>query len=640
MSVSVFSGLSKSTSVSRTASISELDGVSDNSGDSALSPFNILIVGQSNGSKLTSDYSGAGETALKAALSSYYSTVTVVNAAVPSSAVDERANEGFGYWWDVTGAGSAGALATDAVADVTAASIAAADLHAIVYVNGETDSVNISDSTITEANFKASFLALINYFKTQYPNAKHFIVPMGIDTTSSTNDVGGTAVRRASLELVASESGLYEVPSHIAATHSDDIHLDSAGYTTLGTLIGNRIAGVEGKRSTTGTLGPITSAVTADATNNIFTCDITHDGGTDFFATAISDLDNAAMFAAEVNGTTIYEASTVSRVDTNTYQFRLGSHSILETNTYKVLYPWGHGHGATIAQVVVDNNGLPLRPKYGLSASVTGTAPSTLESIFPGKVVYEIDINTSGCFDGVQTLSNLSASIAADGVAKADYNFTLGASTAVTTDDPTITNAGTTTGQISFDGGDFLNCAVSSSGGSVIKNLHKTGATGFVVLNYPVYVPSLSAAARLAGTSRASTQHGFLLNLETNGSVTFNHHNGTTAATTTILPAGSIVAGNTYFISIKIDRNTKAFAVGLNSRAFTTNTGTLTYNTTTTDSPANYRIGASNNTSALFLNGTLTYHGSALYHASVDFTDTDLNAIINYANNKRSVTYA
>jgi hypothetical protein len=357
--MSIASGIVNGT----TASL--VSGITSGSGGVA----NMLIIGQSNASKLTSDFSGAGEVAIKAAFSSLGRTLNVVNSGVPGSAVHRLANETFGFWWDDLTSAPSTPL-TNAIAAVTAASIPATSLDVIFYVNGETDSVNISDATITEAQFKSSFKAMIDYLKGIYPNAKHVIVPLGADTTSNTNYDGGWRVRRAQWELWNQEANVFEAPGFMDLTASDDTHLDSAGYTTMGTRIGRRAAAVLGLRSTVGTLGPIPVSAIADVSENQVRVTITHDGGNDFMATAVADADNFILASAFVNATTMRFGSYFVKTNATEYRYRLASHTIIITDTIVCHWPYGAGHGITRTEFPLDNNGLPLRPNYNITATV------------------------------------------------------------------------------------------------------------------------------------------------------------------------------------------------------------------------------------------------------------------------------
>lgn len=339
------------------------DTVNSAVGDNTL---NALFVGQSNADKLFTAYSGAGDTAFKNEAGGYYDTVNTINGATSGTAAKQEADGGSGYWWlDVGGKGNAYTTMESAV---TASGIASSAINAIFWVQGERDASVLdaidlqTSASYTEAEFKAATLAVLTQMKSDFPNAKIILVPLGADTNGNEH-VGWTYARRAHYELWNENSWICEGPAHYDLSLFDDLHHDQTGYETMGERLARRIAALHGKRTSVGTLGAeIISVSFAGGTNDMLV-NIQHDAGTD-----ITGTDKRGWNC--IDDGTQTGVTSVARSDATTIDVQQGS-VLVAGSVIQLLWPFGTMKSTVPSGVITDNatNAMPIRPYYSGTAA-------------------------------------------------------------------------------------------------------------------------------------------------------------------------------------------------------------------------------------------------------------------------------
>jgi hypothetical protein len=203
-----------------------------------------------------------------------------------------------------------------------------------------------------------AFNLVLNDLKNRLPNLQKIIVH-GWNRHTGVTDAGWQLARDTKMlelthdPLIIRGPELYDLNS----IDAQKIHPSSAGYSTLGTRLSNRILGVLGKMSAVGTVGPQVTSVTYSGTT--VTAQITHDGGTSLTGTEF------ANFRIEDDGV----AATITGVVVNANNLVFTVSSTIAPGSVVKFWPvWGKGSW-TEANIIRDNNGLPIITTAPLIAS-------------------------------------------------------------------------------------------------------------------------------------------------------------------------------------------------------------------------------------------------------------------------------
>lgn len=98
---------------------------------------------------------------------------------------------------------------------------------------------------------------------------------------------------------------------------------------------------------------------------------------------------------------------------------------------------------------------------------------AALNTLFPSNAVCDLDATIAASYASGQKWLNLIAS-PADGAAQSAYDYTIGANTTPTTDDPTFNGtAGSSTAYFSFDAGDYFNMTGATSTTPLLDTMHQ-----------------------------------------------------------------------------------------------------------------------------------------------------------------------
>ena len=325
-----------------------------------------LFAGQSNANKLFGDYSGAGRNKYAETVGPNYSRITNINGATDGAAAHKDADTGPGYYWD-TDTDAKGPAYTTLDTAVSNSGVNSSDVDLIFWLQGEKDADKIDDATITKAEFKSATESIFDQLAADYPNAQIVLVPLGFDTNDTTND-GWFEARQAHYEITTNGTSagttVYEGPALFNLTHSDDLHYDQAGYEGIGLRLARRGLYLDGKISNTG-LGPRITASSFAGGGTTETVTIAHShgsnlSGTDRVGWPIFD-DGTRL---SISSVAVASATTL----TTTHGSTIVSGSVVERN-----WPWGCGDNATIANVIEDNQSIPMaiQPIFGLNSTET-----------------------------------------------------------------------------------------------------------------------------------------------------------------------------------------------------------------------------------------------------------------------------
>jgi hypothetical protein len=323
--------------------------------------LNVLWVGQSNASRMFTQFSGAGNTAFIDALDAYYPTVNTINGAGSGIAIHKDADTGAGYFWDYD-AGTPGPALLDALDAVDNAGIARKNIDVVVIVHGEKDSEALHSSTISEAECKSALLSYISYLRTELHNPLILLTPIGANKTSS-QFTGYGIMRRIIWQIWQEQSHIHETPGFWDLPYDDNLHLTQAGYEAFAGRTARRILALLNKISVTGTLGPRVSAVTFSPTADRVYVTIAHDGGTDYTLT-----ERRGKLVTR-NGTGI-APTAISK--TNSTSFEMNPSTNLQNgDVITFTWIWGTMQGYTNANVLRDNtaNNMPLRMTFDFPAT-------------------------------------------------------------------------------------------------------------------------------------------------------------------------------------------------------------------------------------------------------------------------------
>lgn len=323
--------------------------------------LNVLWVGQSNASRMFTNFSGAGDTAFKAALAPYFPVVNTINGANGGVAIHKNADTGSGYFWDYD-AGTPGPNLTSALTAVDNAGIKRRDVDVVVIVHGEKDSEALHSGAITSAECKSAFLSYISYLRAQLANPLILMVPIGGNKTSS-EFTGYGLMRKIIWEIWNTYPHINETPGFWDLPYDDNLHPNQAGYEAFAGRTARRILALLNKIPVAGTLGPRVSGVTFSPTADRVYVTITHDGGTDYTLT-----ERRGKLVTR-NGTGI-APTAISK--TNSTSFELNPNTNLQSgDTITFSWIWGTLQGYTNANVLRDNtaNTMPLRLTFDYPAT-------------------------------------------------------------------------------------------------------------------------------------------------------------------------------------------------------------------------------------------------------------------------------
>lgn len=269
-------------------------------------------------------------------------------------------------------------------------------------------------------------------------------------------------------------------------------------------------------------------------------------------------------------------------------------------------------------------------PFFLFDDDVSGSFPNgTLTGVLPTPL-FQLDANLLASYPGSgQTLANVIAA-PADASAQTAYDFWLGDTSAVTTDDPTfVPGVYPTSSKFTVDGGD--RCRIKAMT-SLLNTIHRsdTGVPFWFSMAY--MTPNVTTTQLLFGDSNGSTAAGF--RVEINGSnIRFVRADGTVNATT--IPFGGLVANTPYLFFVNYDPITGNYSMALNSRTLGT-TGTNAFSNLT-DATGNIAFGGASGGSAR------PVAGSELYGCSMGLgtlSNANVSAAVDYYNALHGRTYA
>jgi hypothetical protein len=343
--------------------------------------LNILVLGQSVADYMFNDVNLTDPTigidTLKETLFEYYGKLTVIDGAKAGISINADNAGAAGSYLN-----SSDAKSTDYTAqittNVTAAGLVNSEIDFIPIVIGNTDAAGIDAGSSTKAEVKTSYNAFLGILESDFSNAKIGISPVGADT-NSTEFTGYREYGQIESELLA-DNEAYFIPSYVNKSYRDDTHLDDDGAGDYWADVGERIAALEGKRSTGGTVGASVSSMTFDIDSNQIYVNYTLDDGN-----AISQADAASletdMFTFDVDGT-LYNASYAvleksnDRIRARTNGYTLVGNEVITLNAMNTTF-----RNATLSNILADANDLPLQKNTAIQQTVTTVAPSN--SVLP-----------------------------------------------------------------------------------------------------------------------------------------------------------------------------------------------------------------------------------------------------------------
>lgn len=215
--------------------------------------------------------------------------------------------------------------------------------------------------------------------------------------------------------------------------------------------------------------------------------------------------------------------------------------------------------------------------------------------------VADLDATCSSSYSGTGQLWSNLESTPADSAAQSAYNFDLGTSNAVTTDDPGFAGtADTADARFTVDGGDWFE--LNGSNTQFIKDMSKdpTGGTDFWVAM--VFKQTSGATTQgLWGNSNSTTTDSALYASISSAEVPiFNQRGATANVASTGLSAFS--DATYYCVIFSFSHSTNTLAYWRNSA--TGSTQSLTMNTSTAETAVQQRIGRSTGSSNVLNSGS------------------------------------
>ncbi len=176
-----------------------------------------------------------------AEMQKYVRNALAIDCAIGSACLTEEASTAGGgsYWFYDISAGSAGD-AYSSVEDV----VNKDDVTEIVICLGTNDASEVTDGTITTAQWKAAYIDFIDVLKAAFTNARILIIPQRVYTDS--HQAARQTMRTATEEIISSESNVYLAIDYDDVTLHDTVHPDAAGYQTMAVALAQRIASLRG----------------------------------------------------------------------------------------------------------------------------------------------------------------------------------------------------------------------------------------------------------------------------------------------------------------------------------------------------------------------------------------------------------
>ena len=293
-----------------------------------------------------------------------YSAVNIVNGAKDAASVSFDGAGAAGAYLNASN-GKGAIYNAELESAVTASGIAKADFGKVIVMIGNTEGEAIQDGRVTEAQVKASYLALFNILRADFPNADLISVENIRD--QSTDFTGWEAMRRAQFQVRQENAFVLEGPAfydiELEPNSQGGTHPLEGGTIVMGQRWARLCAGLDGLIPTTGTVGPTVASGTWDPALNRAFLMVTHDGGTDF--TIGNDEIGFTYF---VNGAAANPFNnTVARVDATSFRYNfsanVNSGAAVEAN-----WLFGTGRNLNRANVLRDNsaNALPLKDFHNL----------------------------------------------------------------------------------------------------------------------------------------------------------------------------------------------------------------------------------------------------------------------------------
>lgn len=261
-------------------------------------------------------------------------------------------------------------------------------------------------------------------------------------------------------------------------------------------------------------------------------------------------------------------------------------------------------------------------PRY---APISGVPP--MGSIV-SSCVMDMDATVSGSYPGSGQYWYNYEPTPADGELQAAYDYTLGATSSPSTDDPTFTGtAGNSAAYFAFDGGDYFRSNVTQT--TFLKNIHKTtgGQQATIVM-----AMRLAASSYVYGGPSGTSDVGFALYYVNPGLIFYQFRGGGAFSPTNL---GNMTAGTIYLVAITVDYGANAIKYAINSRTFTSVTAVS--GASTTDATRGPSVGCTGLATSPLINNSRVY-GYSMFNSI--FTNTDLSNVVDAYNTRHGRTYA
>lgn len=267
-------------------------------------------------------------------------------------------------------------------------------------------------------------------------------------------------------------------------------------------------------------------------------------------------------------------------------------------------------------------------------SGITGfvsTKPSL--SAFIPSCVFDLDATLVPSYGGAgQTWANL-VPAPADGSAKTAYDFYLGRTSSPSTDDPTFTgSAGSPSAYFLSDGSDCFQIPVNTQ---FLKNLQKTTGGTPHTLALAFRAGPVGTSYTLMATNAASTLVGARVSVNTSGLVQLFYRGDTAAAASPSGALPALVEGTNYLYVATVDPATGAIKQWLNS--LTGVSGTVVFNSCTSDASGLLTVLSSSNGSSPAPNGTRVYAASVF---NAVLSDAQISALFSAYNTRHGRAYA
>ena len=228
-----------------------------------------------------------------------------------------------------------------------------------LWAQGESDSFDIEkEGEISRALYKENLLNTYNRMRSDLnPNMKIGIQGIGRRSGSFSNTGGIQSIREIQQELAFEYEWIHMLGYSYDQALYDEVHLDDAGYETLGARLIRRALDIDGETLSGSTYGPMITA--AERSGTTISVTLSHDGGTDF--TPSSGIVGFRFF----DDTSEIAINSAVRDDASTVTLTLASEPSSGTETLYYCYDDAQDiTNANIANVLRDNSpqALPAVP--------------------------------------------------------------------------------------------------------------------------------------------------------------------------------------------------------------------------------------------------------------------------------------